>query len=109
MSQLAIDFDARAVGEEAAQACLAAAEARGFDSEGARKFIVSWCRRHGPTSGEDLTQAAEEHGFRGKDARCFGGVFKAAINRSELYVIRSDLPRRNGHGSAGARLYGARV
>jgi hypothetical protein len=83
-----------------------AAESRGFDSEGARRFIVGWVRRHGEVSGEDLVEAAQEHGFRGKDARCFGGVFVAAINRGELRVIRSDLPRKRGHGTSGGRLYG---
>lgn len=110
MTQLALDLThARTAGLEAAQRCLDASERAGFDSQGARRFIVSWCLRHGQASGEELVEAAKAHGFRGKDDRCFGPVFLAALRADELYVIRSDLPRRKGHGTSGARLYGARV
>jgi hypothetical protein len=104
--QLALDLSPREAGHAAAARCLDSAEARGFDSEGARRFMRSWVLRHGPTSGEDLVEAAKEHGYRGKDDRCFGGVFLAAIGRGELVALRSDLPRKRGHGTSGGRLYG---
>lgn len=95
------------VGHAAAKACTEAAEQRdGFDSAGAAKFIWSWVLRNGPTSGEDLVLAAKAHGFRGKDDRCFGGVFIGLVNAKKLMVLRSDLPRKRGRGTSGARLYG---
>lgn len=110
MTQLALDLThARAAGLEAAQRCLDASERAGFDSQGARRFIVSWIRRHGEVSGEDAVEAAKAHGFRGKDDRCFGPVFLAALRANDVYVIRSDLPRKRGHGTSGGKLYGARV
>jgi hypothetical protein len=53
-----------------------------------------------------LVEAAKRHGFRGKDDRCFGRLFWAAIQRGELVVLRSDLPRKRGHGTSGGKLYG---
>lgn len=98
---------ARAVGEEAAARCLEKAERdTGFDSTGAARFILGWVVRHGATSGEDLVDAAMEHGYRGHDMRCFGGVFGALVRTRKLLVLRSDLPRKRGHGTSGGRLYG---
>lgn len=99
--------DAKAQGEEAAQACLQKAESgAGFDADGAGKFIVGWLRRYGPTSGEILVRAAKEHGFRGHDDRCYGPVFKRLLATGSVKVLRSDLPRERGHGTSGGRLYG---
>lgn len=98
--------DAKAHGEEAAQACLQKAEAvAGFDAEGAGKFILGWIRRYGPTPGESLVRAAKEHGFRGHDDRCYGPVFKRLLAAGSVEVLRSDLPRERGHGTSGGRLY----
>lgn len=105
--QSTLDFAApRAEGERLADLCLCKAEREGFDSEGAALFITGWVRRNGPTSGEDLVDAAIAHGYRGTDLRCFGGVFQGLVNRNVLRVLRSDLPRRRGHGTSGGRLYG---
>lgn len=107
MSQLTIDFSApRAEGERLGALCLAKVEREGFDSEGTALCITGWVRRHGPTSGEDLVDAAIAHGYRGRDLRCFGGVFQGLVNRNVLRVLRSDLPRRRGHGTSGGHLYG---
>ncbi len=96
---------AQACGRAIAQATLAAAEAKGFDSQGAARFILGWLDRFGDVSGEDLVEAAKAHGFRGKDDRCFGGVFIGLQNRGQIECIRSDLPRKRGHGTSGGRLY----
>lgn len=106
--QLSIDFTAaRAAGEEAARQCLEKAERDvDFDSAGAAKFIHGWVVRHGSTSGEDLVDAAIEHGFRVHDMRAYGGVFGALVRGGKLMILRSDLPRRRGHGTSGGRLYG---
>lgn len=95
------------VGHACAKACLEAAEQLDqFDSKGAQQFIFGHVVRNGPTSGEDLVEAAKAHGFKGKDDRCFGGVFIALLNAKKLMVLRSDLPRKRGHGTSGGRLYG---
>lgn len=105
--QLSIDFSPRQAGQEAADRCLAKAErVSNFDSSGAAKFITGWIVRHGPTSGEDLVDAAMEHGYRGHDMRCYGGVFKRLVGAGALKVIRSDLPRKRGHNTSGGKLYG---
>lgn len=108
MDQLAIDFDAaRAQGEQAAEACLAKAQAvASFDSEGAARFITGWIVRNGETSGEDLVDAAVAHGYHVHDRRAFGGVFKRLLGSNTIRVLRSDLPRKRGHGTSGGRLYG---
>lgn len=102
----------REIGKREGAKSLRAAVANGFDSDGARRFIVSWVRRHGPTSGENLTDAAKGHGFNpgiyGRDDRAFGPVFAAALREPDgLVVIRSDLIRAKGRGTSGGKLYGA--
>lgn len=105
--QLDMNFTPREQGEQASQACLGAAERRGFDTEGARTFLLSWLRRHGPQSGESLVKAATEHGFRPHDGRAFGAVFKALSARKLITCLRSDLPRERGHGTSGGKLWAA--
>lgn len=98
---------AKAEGQRAGEACLAKAERTDkFDTEGAGKFILGWIRRYGPTPGESLVLAAKEHGYRGKDDRCFGPVFQRLLSDNKVKVLRSDLPRTRGHGTSGGKLYG---
>lgn len=105
--QLAINFTPREIGQAAADSCLRnAEEIADFDSAGAAKFIHGWVIRNGPTSGEDLVDAAMQHGYRGHDMRCFGGVFVSLVSKGKLMVLRSDLPRKRGHGTSGGKLYG---
>lgn len=99
-------FDAVTIGRERAREVSEAAERRGFDQGGAEDYIVGYVSAHGPTSGEDLVMAAKDAGHRGHDDRCFGSVFLSAIRGGRLVVLRSDLPRRRGHGTSGGRLYG---
>lgn len=68
--------------------------------------MTDWVKEHGPTSGEDLVDFAMAHGFRGHDMRCFGGVFSSLVRQGSLVVLRSDLPRKRGHGTSGGKLYG---
>jgi len=98
---------AKAAGVKAGEHCLAKAEdVANFDSAGAAKFILGWLRRYGPTSGEGLTTACCEHGFKPHDLRAMGPVFAKLIKAGDIKVLRSDLPRSRGHGTAGGRLYG---
>lgn len=107
--QTSLNFDApRDTGRVMGELCQAkAVRVAGFYPEGARQFIVGWLRRHGPTSGEDLVTAATEHGYRAHDGRAFGPVFKMLVKRGLIVCLRSDLPRKRGHGTSGGRLYGA--
>lgn len=97
---------AREQGEQAAQACVTKAErVSDFDPEGAVTFIVGWLARHGDASGEDLVDAAKEHGHRPHSDRAFGPVFKTILKRQLARVVRSDLPRRRGHATTGGKLW----
>lgn len=96
---------ARAIGEEAAQACTDKAErVADFDGEGARTFVLGWLRRHGPMSGEALTDACKAHGFRPHDDRAFGAVFGVLVRRNEIRCVGS-CERTKGHGTAGGRVW----
>lgn len=96
--------EAREQGHQAAQACADKAERQGFDTEGARRFILSWLARHGDMSGEALTDAAKEHGFRPHDDRAFGAVF-GPLSRRGLIRCVGFCERERGHGTAGGRIW----
>ena len=101
MSQLAIDFTAaRAEGSRMADLALDKAEKQGFDTEGAGKFVLGWLARHGQQSGEQLVDAAMQHGFRPKEARAFGAVFSTLSRRGQIRCVGFCM-REKGHGTAG--------
>ncbi len=100
MNQLAFDLSA---------ACAAKAErVSEFDREGAKKFILGHLRRFGPTSGEDCTDAAKQHGYRPHDDRAFGAIYSTLV-RKNLIRHHSFCERRKGHGTAGGRVWMAVV
>lgn len=57
----------------------------------------------GPTSGEDLTDAAKAAGFRPPDDRAFGAVFRMLVASGAR--VTGLCARRKGHGSAGGKVY----
>lgn len=98
--------EAREQGHEAAESCAAKAESRGWDSEAAAAFVLTYLRRHGPTSGEAVVTAASvEHPAH--DARAFGAVF-ARLARSGAIEAVGYAPRTKGHGTAGTRIWKAK-
>lgn len=106
--QLSIDFSAaRELGEQAAAACLA--KARRADpefSEKAAAAILAHLATHGPTSGEDLTAMCMASGIIPINGpKAFGGVFLSLSKRHLIVCLRSDLPRRFGHGTSGGKLW----
>lgn len=106
MTQLAIDF-ARAEGESAAEACASKAErVAEFDREGAGKFILGWLIRHGAMSGEALTDAAKQHGYRPHDDRAFGAVYQTLVRKHHIRCIGYGV-RTKGHGTSGLRIWAA--
>lgn len=109
--QLSINFEAaREAGEQAATACLAKAERSDPEfSQKAAAFILHHLATHGPTPGEDLTDACQQAGIVPVNGpKAFGGVFLSLVNpkRPLIRCLRADLPRRYGHGTTGGKLYG---
>jgi hypothetical protein len=101
-------FDAIAKGEQGMQACADKAESLGFSTEAARAFVINWLAEYGPTAGEDLVEAAEKTGrtdLRGHDQRCWGAVFGKLSKTNRIRCLRSDLPRKRGHGTSGGKLW----
>lgn len=72
----------------------------------AKEFVLTHLRRHGPTSGEDLTDAMLMAGIDppGGDGRKFGPVYQAMSQRSEIenYGVTY---RRKGNGTLGATIW----
>jgi hypothetical protein len=105
--QLSFELLPRAEGERLGELCAEkASRVADFDATGAGKFILGWLHRHGPTSGEKLTAAATEHGFRAHDSRAFGPVY-AALSRKGLIRCVGYCARERGHGTAGGRIWAA--
>lgn len=97
---------ARKAGERAALRCVAkAVEVAKFDTEGARKFVLSQLVRHGDMSGEALTDSAIKHGYRPHDSRAFGPVFGVLSKRGLIRCVGYG-QRAKGHGTAGLRIWG---
>lgn len=109
MNQLTID-DAIAAGHDcAARALEKAQRADSAFADRAKAFILEHLKNFGPTSGEDLTQACKDAGIvPANDDRAFGGIFFSLSHpkNSRIRCLRSDLPRRFGHGTSGGRLWG---
>jgi hypothetical protein len=55
--------------------------------------------------GEELVDVARAHGAQCKDGRAFGSVFQALMRRGLIRCLRSDLPRKRGHGTSGGKLW----
>lgn len=105
--QLAFDLVPRAEGERLGNLSTDKAErVADFDTVGASKFIVGWLHRHGNVSGEALTNAAKEHGYRPHDDRAFGSIF-GTLSRKGLIRCVGYCERMKGHGTAGGRVWAA--
>ena len=106
--QLTID-DAIAAGRAGMQLSQDAAERRdpNFSARAQQAFIahLQAAPLH-QASGEDLVDAALAAGAVPDDSRAFGGVFLALSRRGVIRCLRSDLPRRRGHGTSGGKLWG---
>lgn len=114
MTQLALIFDAapppaytvaqaRAAGAVAGERAADKAE-RADDGfrERAQAFVLGYLAQHGPSSGEDITDAAVMAGIKPAELRAFGPVY-AALARRGLIVCVGYCARRRGHGTAGGR------
>lgn len=70
----------------------------------ARDFVLDQLRQHGPSSGEDLTDAAKAAGITPPDDRAFGAVF-SFLSRKRAIEPAGFCERRKGHGTAGGRIW----
>lgn len=72
----------------------------------ARKFVLEYLRRQGPTSGEDLTDAMLEAGITppGGNDKTFGAIYQAmrVAGHIERYGVAM---RRKGNGTLGATIW----
>ena len=104
--QLDLDLTAaRERGDLMGHACQDKAElVADFDTEGARGFVMTWLREHGPISGEAIVNAAKAAGFVPHDDRAFGPVL-GWLARKHLICCVGFCARRRGHGTAGGRLW----
>jgi hypothetical protein len=68
--------------------------------------VLTHLRRHGPTSGEDLTDALILAGITppGRDDRKFGPIYRS-MSQGDLIEIYGAGYRRKGHGTLGANIW----
>lgn len=109
MNQLTIEHAiARTAGLEAAARSLDKAQRADSTFADRAKAAVLKHLEQGPCSGEVLTDICKAQGIRPvKDDRSFGGVFLSLStgNNPQIRCIRSDLPRKRGHGTTGGKLW----
>jgi hypothetical protein len=97
---------AKVEGERAMHLCLDKAKRSLPDfAERAEQAILEHLRAKGQCSGEELVEVARAKGAIARDGRAFGPVFQVLLRRGLIVCLRSDLPRRHGHGTSGGKLY----
>lgn len=104
--QLELSLDApRERGRLAAERCAQkASRVSNFDVDAAQNFVKGWLARYGQQSGEDLVDAAVEHGHRPHDSRAFGSVFRT-LARKGIIECAGFCMRRKGNATAGGRVW----
>lgn len=70
----------------------------------AKSFVLDYLRTHGPTAGEDLTDACWKAGIRAHDSRAMGPVFMS-LCRKGLIEKAGTAVRRKGHASDGGKIW----
>jgi hypothetical protein len=96
---------AREVGHGLAALCADKAErTESFDTDGAARAAVGLLARHGPMSGEAITDALKGLGFRPHKDRAFGAVYRMLSLRRKI-VCAGWCARLKGHGTAGGRVW----
>lgn len=100
-------FQAQIAGEQGMAISLDKAEKHspGF-AEAAKEAILAHLKAVGQASGEDLVEIAKAHGAVPENGdRAFGGIFNSLRKGGQIVCLRSDLPRKRGHGTSGGRLW----
>ena len=70
----------------------------------AMDYIVRYLKQHGPTSGEDLTDACHLAGIVPRDDRAFGPVYKALSRQGKIVKCGTTI-RRRGHLTTGGNVW----
>lgn len=73
-------------------------------AEAAEDFVVDYLRRHGPTPGEVVTNAAKSSGLVPHDDRAFGPVYMR-LSRRGLIRKAGQVVRTKGHGTSGGNVW----
>jgi len=71
----------------------------------AKRFVLTHLRRHGPTSGEDLTDAMKSAGINCPEGdKGYGWIYRA-LHRDDLTEDYGVAYRRKGNGTKGATIW----
>jgi hypothetical protein len=105
MQQISMDLPGMALAPSPAVTAINKALRDEFPAR-AREFVLTHLRRHGPTSGEDLTDAMLLGGIRapGGKEQVFGHVYRE-MHREELVENYGVTYRRKGNGTLGATIW----
>lgn len=96
---------ARAAGDRAAAACADKSTLRTPEwRERATLWVLDHLQKHGPTSGEDLTDGCKLAGIHAHDDRAMGAVISKLV-RDNLIEKYGNCQRRRGHGTAGGCIW----
>lgn len=74
----------------------------------ARGFVLAYLRHHGPSAGEEVTDACKLAGIAPHDDRAFGAVY-IALARAGFIEKCGSCIRRKGHGTAGGNVWRIRL
>ena len=70
----------------------------------AKKFILIYLEKHGPTPGEDITDACVKAGIIPDELRAFGPAYMGLV-RAKKIVKHGYCKRRRGHGTSGGNIW----
>jgi hypothetical protein len=88
----------------AAVAGKAEEEAPGF-AQRARDFALEYLASNGPSTAEDITDAAIAAGIKPHDLRAFGPVYAGLARGGMIRKTGGQAPRRRGHATAGGNVW----
>jgi hypothetical protein len=100
-------LDAAAAAREDAMAAVAGKaeeESPGF-AQRARDFALAYLAAQGPSTAEDITDAALAAGVRPHDLRAFGPVYAGLARGGMIRKTGQPVPRRRGHATAGGNVW----
>lgn len=72
--------------------------------EQAADFILEYLVEHGPSPGEDITDACKDNGIIPHDDRAFGPVY-LRLYKQKVIEPCGTTPRRKGHATSGGKIW----
>ena len=73
-------------------------------AERAADFVLRYLASHGPTPGEQITNACKAEGVRPHDDRAFGSVYMRLARQGRIVKVGT-CRRERGHGTAGGHIW----